>query len=408
VCVIHVRESARVWPDVPAAAALFATSAAAVVATTRSGWGSLLIAAAGAGIALATKHATAPVVLVIGFVAVCGGARRSFRCRVGRLAAAAATTTTTYLALSPYVFLDPAALLAQLIVLRHAFLPGSLDALTLRQAIGPCLGWPLVACAAVGAADAVRRNLPVAVVLSLFPLGYACVLQQSSLMYARYLVLLAPFASLFAGNGMVVVARLAGARWRPWVLLGLSTSVLMPAGIESVAQMRVLTRQDTRQVAGAWLRTHVDDTTPLTLPDLLGHASPVLPITPALLQHAFPAYHAALRARGVATPPAFPQRQWIAFFGQDVPTWQPRGVVVTASYPRRVPGLTSTVAVEKLRAAGAIPVAVFAGVPATFPERAVVDPKDAEYVPLRGAAAVLRPGPTLTIWRVPAGATDSH
>jgi hypothetical protein len=59
-----------------------------------------------------------------------------------------------------------------------------------------------------------------------------------------------------------------------------------------------------------------------------------------------------------------------------------------------------------LREAGAREVARFAGLEAPIPDDVVFDRIDADYVPLRGAQHVEHPGPSLTIWEVPAPAVE--
>jgi hypothetical protein len=402
VCVIHVRESLHVWPDCPAAGAAFAAVAAALWALRRGTTGSLVGAGAAAGLAIATKHTAAPVVLAVALAAV-WGAGRPVTSRAYRLVGAGIVTVAVYLSLAPYALLDSATLLEQLAVVRIIFVPTTQQySLTVAELVGPCLGWPMVFLAFVGAAHALRRDPIPTVTVLLFPVTYAVIVQRSILVLARYLVPLAPFAALFAGNGIVVIARQASPRWRPWVAIGMTAGALAGPLHESLAQVRMLAREDTRQLAASWLHANVAGDTVITLSDMVGHASPVLPMPQSILRLTFPDFAQALLARGVGTSPAFQHRRWIAFMGQVNPDWRPTTeIVVTATYPIRVPGLSSPAALEALRAAGATPEVVFEGAPTPLPPTAVVDRADAEYIPLRGAAALERPGPTLTVWRVP-------
>ena len=110
-----------------------------------------------------------------------------------------------------------------------------------------------------------------------------------------------------------------------------------------------------------------------------------------------------LLGRGVADPrQIYPQRYLGGVFGGFPPDWQPRDrFVVTAYHPIVVRSARIPAAyIERLRAAGARPVAAFEGFREPL-DGTVYDPIDADYVPLTGFGRLERPGPNITIWELP-------
>jgi hypothetical protein len=55
----------------------------------------------------------------------------------------------------------------------------------------------------------------------------------------------------------------------------------------------------------------------------------------------------------------------------------------------------------RLEASGARPLVRFEGTADPLPAGIVYDPYEADYAPLRGAAQVAHPGPSITIWELP-------
>src|SRR5207247_11257629 len=75
--------------------------------------------------------------------------------------------------------------------------------------------------------------------------------------------------------------------------------------------------------------------------------------------------------------------------------------VCTAHQPSAVGSARLPAAyIERLRAAGARPVAAFEGFREPL-DGTVYDPIDADYVPLTGFGRLERPGPNITIWELP-------
>ena len=90
-------------------------------------------------------------------------------------------------------------------------------------------------------------------------------------------------------------------------------------------------------------------------------------------------------------------------FGPPPSEFHPPGRFVVAAYHPIVLPDTNMPSdyLRTLEALGARPVARFPGFAEPLPACAVFEPIDADYVPLRGAGAVERPGPNITIWEVP-------
>src|SRR5207244_11355505 len=92
---IHVRASHDVWLDVPAATRAFGAAFAAVRAVEDRSSGSLGLAAALAGLAIAVKHSTFPIVLPIVIAAVLAGDMEPVRV-ARRLAFVGVVASLTY------------------------------------------------------------------------------------------------------------------------------------------------------------------------------------------------------------------------------------------------------------------------------------------------------------------------
>jgi hypothetical protein len=170
----------------------------------------------------------------------------------------------------------------------------------------------------------------------------------------------------------------------------------------SIELDRFLARDDTRTLAGAWLIEHAGAGARVTIPDASGYMNPTLPPTDLVLQTIHPHEAWELRPR---LGPAL--RDWVVDY-QGKPDRIPRAAmsherfVVTATHPivawlhGTPPGV-----LEALRRAGGQPVATFVGTPVPLPPEVSYDPIDADYVPLRGWNALVRPGPNLTVWQLP-------
>jgi hypothetical protein len=394
----HVRESLQVWPDVPSAALVMAAVAVAY------GGRHPLLAALLAGAAIACKHSAAPVVfpVALGMLAPHGTFVRRVLMTGAGLAAA-------YLVLGHSVVTHPQDLLATMRM--QAVVSFGIDSndLSLAQVVSIGIGWPLVALAAIGAGASLwRPDRRRTILLLAFPLAYLFTIAGAGRLFARYLVLAAPFIALFAGEGVRVVARVFGNR------RGLAAAVVLVAACalpmrRSIAYVRLMTRADTRVLAGAWLAAHAPANAVVVLPHVLGAPHPAIPgvvsrrpgespATRALIRAA----HRRLQARGA---PRFQIRTLGGLGRVGQVRFADPAIVVTAAHPVILDDRKfQRLAADALAQAGARRVATFDGVPMPLPAGVLFDPIDSDYTPLLGADLLERPGPNLTVWSVPARA----
>jgi hypothetical protein len=392
----HVRESLQIWPDIPTAALVMGA-----VATAYRGRHPLL-AALLAGAAIACKHSAAPVVLpiAIGMLAQNGTlARRVLTTGLGLALA--------YLALAhsvvtrPHLFLE--SIRGQALV---SFAIESND-LSLAQIMSLGIGWPLVALAVIGAGAALcRPNRLRTLLLLAFPAAYLFTIAGAGRLFARYLVLAAPFVALFAGEGIAVVARVFERRRGLVVATLIVVACALPMR-RSVAYVRFMVRPDTRVLAGEWIAAHAPANAVVVLPHVLAAPNPMIPgVIPRRLDESPSARglvrqaRARLRARGA---PRF-EIHALGGLGRvgQVQFGEP-ALVVTAEHPIILDDLEFRRGARRaLVRAGARPVASFDGLPVPLPAGVLFDPIDSDYTPLLGADLLERPGPNLTLWSVPA------
>jgi 4-amino-4-deoxy-L-arabinose transferase-like glycosyltransferase len=397
---IHVRESHHVWYDVPAATAAVAAVWFAVRAVRRDDTRASVLAAAFGGVAIATKHSVFPIALPVA-LAVWMAAPRTLRAVTTRSALAVVAALVTFAILSPYSllhfqqFVDSARFTTAAIV----NISGT-DALPFATLWRVCIGWGTTALAAVGVLVVVARTPRPGLVLVAFPLASIALLASGGRLHARYLAPVAPFVALIGGIGAAALGGVAGPRRSHLVTLALAGVVALAPAAQSLAYVRVLARRDTRQLAADWIEAHVPPGTPVTTPSMNLYPNPLLEWDATLVHIQYPQWDAALRARGVADPHrTYPQGYMSGVFGGFPPDWQPSSpVVVTSSHPvvvkvARIP----PVYLDRLRAAGARPVAEFVGFREPLTD-VVYDPIDADYVPLSGFERIERPGPNITIW----------
>ena len=401
VTLIHVRETHNVWLDVPAGTVVVACVAMSLRTGTRGGRGALALAAVLGGLAIATKHSAVPIVLPVALGALLGAA--SVRNAVARSVMAASVAATTYIVLSPYVFADVVRFKNLLFAMQVGvtFAKTGL-ALSLPTLLGLCIGWATMALAAVGLVTALRTDVRRAAIVGAFPVGYLLMLAPSPSIFARYLSVVAPMLAVFAGAGAATL----GTRLLPRApLLGaVLVAAIASAGQarESLAQVRLLARDDTRNQSAAWIKANIPVGTWIMLPNAVWYPNPLLPLAPNNIKLSLPQFAQALAERGVPDPKRTWPLRFHKFFwavGGDVHRLTP--IVVTATHPATMPDLhASPELLATLENAGARQLAEFIAVPPEVPEGVVYDPLG-EYLPLRGADEVPHLGPNLKIWQVP-------
>jgi hypothetical protein len=398
---IHIRESHHVWLDVPGGAAAIVAVLACRRAAGDGTTGTSALAGAAAGMALAIRHSTFAIGLPL-LLAVWWGAGGRPRLAFRRLLAAAAAAFAVFVILSPYGVLKFEATLKVLEVLRSGLFgePGS--SLDLASMMRHGIGLPIAALALLGLIMTARAAPRTTAIVAAFPLGYLLVVACGSLLYSRYLAVLAPFTAVFAGAGAVALAR-ALQPTRPAALAMIVLVAAASSVWQAIGYDRFLALRDTRQLAGDWIRAHVPPGTALTVPNAVPYPNPTLPMDVWQLRMGYPEFFDALQARGLADRTRIYPMHYLAFFVKPVRGWKPHDrLVVTAHHPVIQPGYSVTAEqLAALEAKGARVVARFEGFREPIPPHVVFEPAEFDYVPLAGFDGLIRPGPNLTIWQLP-------
>lgn len=150
------------------------------------------------------------------------------------------------------------------------------------------MGLPLFVLALGGLALLLNRRAPVDLVLLAFVLPYFVFIGSLSSRFERYALPLLPFLALLAALALVEVAgrargsgwRLA-ARWRPGLGLAMAACLLVAPELARVTYFHVLlSRPDTRALAGAWIEREIPAGSQIALEPY----SPALPLTPAMVR----------------------------------------------------------------------------------------------------------------------------
>lgn len=402
---VHVRESHMVWLDVPSGALALLTTLLALRAFERPTLGPLALTALAGGATVATKHSAAPIMLTVVAAALLQRGPRV----ITRLAVAAVCGAAAYVVLSPYTLLrlnDVLAVMRRQSAITYAPVRYGL---ALPAMLALSFGLLVPVLAAAGVAFAFRRDWRRAGIAAAFPVAYLAMLVPATNLYNRYLATLAPFVAVFAGVGTMRLATLISPRHRaPIAALATIVAVASPLA-ESLAYVRVLARDDTRVLAGRWLRDHVSTGTPIVLPNLTTYPNPIVPMNEQMIRLVYPQWADALRDRGLGDPGATWPATYLKFFGKTAGGASALGRwVITADHPAVMREMGTDPAVTAaLAAAGAEPVARFLGVVEPVPDGVRFDPLEADYIPLRGATAITRPGPNIVVWRMPAPATGN-
>lgn len=401
---VHVRGSTQVWYDVPAAAVVVGAVLAAVGAVRRGGLARVALTGALAGGAIAAKHSMFPVAAPLVLTTVLApppGMAATAR----RFAAASVAAFLAYAVLSPYPLLEPRAMYAALWLQGSTNVMGSTHGLSLAELTSLGIGWSVVAAAALGLVAAVGRAPAVMAIVAAFPLSYGLLLAIGSAMFIRYFAALAPFTALFAGYGIALIGRTLAPRHAQLAALVVLAMVAWSPARRSIGFVTFLARDDTRVLAGNWLRDHAGLGSFVVVPDLAEYANPALPVGQLMIRLRYPAYVDALRARGVidATTPFRVGYDGLRFNHDVDSKWSPAGdYFVTAEHVSiRTQTNPTERMLSKIRTAKWRPVARFTGSIPHTTERAVFDILDADYTPLDGFGALERPGPDIIIWAPP-------
>lgn len=265
---LHVQWSQVIRTDIQATLFMLACVLASIGVARHGRLGDYLWAGLWVGLGTATKWPAATIIACLVGAALLrmrsdpANARQA----AGRLAIGLAASLAALLIVSPYILIDHQTVLANLG--REArpqhlgatgggllFNLGWYVAGPMREAIG-IAG---LALAAIGIGVAARRPVALATIIPAF-LVFLLAISGESLIWARWILPLLPFLSLFAAVAIVAVAdRLApglGRRGAVAVQLLLAAALALPmlAAARAEAAERI---NDTRTQAAAWARAHI-------------------------------------------------------------------------------------------------------------------------------------------------------
>jgi 4-amino-4-deoxy-L-arabinose transferase-like glycosyltransferase len=254
--------------DVPTLAPI-ALSLWGTAGILRRGWTlDFLLAGIGLGLACATKYTGGIVLLPLLTAAALGPLRG--RAALTRTALALAVSAAAFVAANPYAILDFEAFRDGLQHQSDAA-GDALGKLGLDHENGWAyyawtatwgLGWAPVALALVGLGLLGRRDPRALAVLAPAPLLFVAFMGSQERYFGRWLLPVFPIACLLAAYAVVRLVELAGAR-RPGlvpVLAATGAVVLCGQGvIYAVHSGLVLSRDDTRNLARAWLVDNVPE-----------------------------------------------------------------------------------------------------------------------------------------------------
>jgi 4-amino-4-deoxy-L-arabinose transferase-like glycosyltransferase len=267
VAFLHVRDSHFGVTDVPVTFLTMCAFWAGLRCATR-GVTLRRVAMAGvlSGLAASTKYNSAlvllPVVVAIVLRTV-WSEPRSMAVAVRAVAVLLACATLAFLAGTPFAVLDHQTFITAVTAVRHHLANGHVvmargwtyhATFTLQYG----LGIPLVVAAVLGACWLIARQPWAAALVLAFPLPYYVVLGSGLTVFVRYMLPIVPFLCLTAA---VFVDRLAGyigdaftsARLRDVSTVALAAVIAVPTVVPSVIFDRLMTRVDTRVIAGQWI-----------------------------------------------------------------------------------------------------------------------------------------------------------
>ena len=230
-----------------------------------------LLAGAGAGLAVGFKY-TAGLVLLPLAVAAVAAAVRGGRESLGRVAlyggAALLVALLAFFVTNPYFFIEFSDARRQLsaqattagdfgkVGQNTTGLPYYLGTLTWG------IGWVGAFASLAGALLELRRDLVRGLILVVFPIALLAYLSLQARFFSRWLLPAYPVLVLLAAAAIAQAAE-AARRLRPqsrWAgaaaLVGLIAVTVAQGALADVRSMRVLGREDTRQIAREWLVDH--------------------------------------------------------------------------------------------------------------------------------------------------------
>jgi Dolichyl-phosphate-mannose-protein mannosyltransferase len=347
---------------------------------------SLIAAGALAGAALGIKYSAAPLVVPCAICAVLALRNGESLLRAMLLPALAALLA--FLLVTPSVLRDPAAFWSG-VQSHEARYGGNSLPFYLGTVLPAAFGWAGFAMGMAGVAN--RRALPAAA----FALCVIALLAPLEIRYARYASLLVP--PLASGAGIALDALLQRNRI---VATALAAAALLPPAVRTVQLDRLLSREDTRDLAAGWL---IREGRPIESVGGWAHVHALERSAQQACASALPPHLRAPVPTLAGTSP-----QWGELVGKGATGWEALGAaLVRPTLDRAADSQAELVAESR-----APPDFDNLGPAATFdevcwPEQARFSPGapgirerfDAFFVPLDSFAGAIRPGPEVIVRR---------
>jgi len=132
------------------------------------------------------------------------------------------------------------------------------------------LGWPMLILAAVGLVALARRQPAITAVLVAYPVAYLLFMLRSQLFFVRFALPVVPFLCLLAAVGVVVVAAWIGRRrpaLAPIVSVALTVVALAQPTLDTVRHNLLIGQEDTRVLAARWALANVPPGAKVALED---------------------------------------------------------------------------------------------------------------------------------------------
>jgi hypothetical protein len=406
---LHVRDSHFATIDVPLTLAIMLSLYAAYRLAEDGRLRHALTSALGVGIATGTKYSGA---LALAGVAAAQELRyaplrlRSLPPLALRGLFIAAIALLVLLLSSPFLLLDPALTRHGLTyIFRHLAAPTTAEigwSRLARLALWNGLDGPLFVLALAGVVVAAVRREAADWVLLTFLLAYYGLIGAGFSVFVRYADPLLPPLALLAGRALVVLARTLAPWVRPVVTLAVGLLIaLVPPVLHDITFDQLLGRTDTRTLAARWLDAELPPGTRIATPYFAGPFHDQSMADEAHHTHGATTPYVASFLQNRLTTRFSVHELTDAELQGSVDTLRRDGVdYVVLATNKPDAGCAPPTPLERSLRALAPPLISFAptrtGCPAS-----VFDQIDAYYVPLNGYSGWDRPGPLITVYRIP-------
>jgi hypothetical protein len=225
-----------------------------------------IVAGVGLGLATATKYTAAALAVAIfaAWLIRVWGDREAFRRELVYLLAAGGISVLAFVIANPYALLDPSAFVSG--VRRQQRLSAGVSKLGTDDTTGWFyyaktltwgFGWIPLLLSLGGAGLALKRDWRKALPFVLFALLVWLFMGKQERFYARWLMPVYPVLAVFAAYAIVELGKLMAEKWRLAATVGIAAVALIQPLISVVHNDHVLTQEDTRDQAKAWLLKNV-------------------------------------------------------------------------------------------------------------------------------------------------------